>query len=100
MNLLAIDELAALAAASHRSCISIYTPMERLGVETQQDPIRFENLLQQAEERLLALGCLGQEIAELLQPIYELDTYDFWQHQSDGLAIFDRPICFATIVCR
>lgn len=94
MNLLAIDELAALAAASHRSCISIYTPMERLGVETQQNPIRFKNLLRQVEERLLALECSGQEIAELLQPIYELDTYDFWQHQSDGLAIFRSPDLF------
>lgn len=87
MNLLAIDELTALAAESHSPCISIYTPMVRLGVETQQNPIRFKNLVRQVEE-LLTPELREQDARDLLQPIYELDTYDFWQHQSDGLAMF------------
>lgn len=88
MNLLAIDDLTALATESNSTCISIYTPMERLGVETQQNPIRFKNLVRQVEAQLLALGLSKQEASDLLQPVDALDTDDFWQHQSDGLAIF------------
>jgi hypothetical protein len=65
--------------------------MERLGAETQQNPIRFKNLLRQVEDRLLALGMRRQDALDLLQPVRQLDTDDFWQHQSDGLAIFRSP---------
>ncbi|MGB3493332.1 MAG: hypothetical protein WBA57_11425 [Elainellaceae cyanobacterium] len=88
MNLFTIDELTTLTTASDSTCISIYAPMERLGSETQQNPIRLKNLVRQAVEKLLALGLHEQDTKELLQPLYELATYDFWQHQSDGLAIF------------
>lgn len=91
MNLFTIDELTTLTTASNSTCISIYAPMERLGIETQQNPIRLKNLVRQAEEKLLAMGLSGQDAKELMQPIHELDTYDFWQHQSDGLAIFLSP---------
>ncbi|MEA5472389.1 hypothetical protein [Spirulina sp. 06S082] len=88
MNLFTIDELTTLTTASNSTCISIYSPIERLGIETQQNPIRLKNLVRQAIEKLLALGMREQDAKELLQPIYELDNDDFWQHQSDGLAIF------------
>jgi len=91
MNLLAIGELTTLATESNSTCISIYTLMERLGAETQQNPIRFKNLIRQAEEQLRSLGLRGQDARDLLQPAHKLDTYDFWQHQSDGLAIFLSP---------
>ena len=92
MNLFTIDELTTLTTASNSACISIYTPMERLGIETKQNPIRLKNLVRQAEEKLLALGLSRQDVKELLQPIYELDLPDdFWRHQSDGLAIFLSP---------
>ena len=91
MNLFTIDELTTLTTASNSTCISIYAPMERLGAETQQNPIRFKNLVRQAVEKLLVLGVNEHDAKELLQPIYELDNDDFWQHQSDGLAIFLSP---------
>ncbi|WP_239121450.1 MULTISPECIES: hypothetical protein [Spirulina sp. CCY15215] len=91
MNLFTIDELTTLTTASNSTCISIYSPIERLGIETQQNPIRLKNLVRQAIEKLLALGMREQDAKELLQPIYELDNDDFWQHQSDGLAIFLSP---------
>ncbi|MEA5551315.1 hypothetical protein VB713_10060 [Anabaena cylindrica UHCC 0172] len=92
MNLFTIDELTTLTTASNSTCISIYAPMERLGIETKQNPIRLKNLVRQVEEKLLALGMRGQDAKELLQPIHELDINDdFWQHQSDGLAIFLSP---------
>jgi hypothetical protein len=91
MNLFTIDELTTLTTASNPTSISIYAPIERLGIETKQNRIRLKNLVRQAEEKLLALGMRGQNAKELLQPIHELDNDDFWQHQSDGLAIFLSP---------
>ena len=43
MELLAIDQLIALAAESDTTCVSIYTPMEQPGTKTLQNPIRFKN---------------------------------------------------------
>ena len=48
-------------------------------------------MVRQAVEKLLVLGVNEHDAKELLQPIYELDNDDFWQHQSDGLAIFLSP---------
>ncbi|MCG6134935.1 MAG: hypothetical protein MET45_09760 [Nostoc sp. LLA-1] len=87
MKLFSIDELAILAAAKD-TCVSIFLPTERRGVETQQNPIRFKNLLREAEEQLIATGMRPQDARDLLKPAQKLDEYDFWQHQSDGLAIF------------
>jgi hypothetical protein len=94
MNLLTIDEFTTLTTASNPTCISIYAPMEHLGVETQQNQIRLSNLLRQVEEKWVALGLRGQDVRDLLQPIHELDNDDFWRHQSDGLAIFLSPNFF------
>jgi hypothetical protein len=61
----------------------------RAGVEIQQDPIRLKNLLGEAEEVLVTMGLRSPEAGELLEPAQELlGDYEFWQHQSDGLAIF------------
>ncbi|MEA5509889.1 hypothetical protein VB715_08945 [Crocosphaera sp. UHCC 0190] len=94
MNLLTIDELTTLTTASNPTCISIYAPIVRLGVETPQNQIRLSNLLRQVEEKWVALGLRGQDIRDLLQPIYDLDNDDFWRHQSNGLAIFLSPNFF------
>jgi len=77
-------------------CLSIYMPTHRLGDQTQQDPLRFRNLLKEAEARLADFGFRGPEAAALLSRADEelrLDE-DFWQHQSDGLALFASPDLF------
>ncbi|NDJ17368.1 hypothetical protein [Myxacorys almedinensis] len=94
MNLFSTDELTVLTTESETTCVSIYSPMERLGVETQQNPIRFKNLIRQAEERLIAGGLRGQAARDLLEPALQLDNYEFWQHQQTGLAIFLSPNLF------
>jgi len=64
-------------------------PMHRSGPETQQDPIRFKNLLREAEERLIAQGLAAPEAKELLESAQKLLQGDlFHQYQSDGLAMF------------
>jgi hypothetical protein len=64
-------------------------PTHRIGREQQQDPVRLRNLLAQAEKKLSEYGLRQPEIQELLGPAEGLiPSKDFWQHQSDGLAIF------------
>lgn len=70
-------------------CISMFMPTHRTGHEQQQDQIRLKNLLARTEKALLAVQSTAPEIEPLLEPIEELlANVTFWQHQSDGLAIF------------
>ena len=76
-------------------CVSIYMPTHRAGAETQQDPIRLKNLLREAEAALIRTGLRSSRARELLEPAQELvEDHEFWQHQSDGLAIFLSPGLF------
>ena len=88
MKLFSIDELAILTAEGNTDCVSIYMPTYKMSTETLQNPIRFKNLMREAEEKLIANGMRPQDARDLLLPAQELDEYDFWQHQSNGLAIF------------
>ncbi len=64
-------------------------PTHRTGVETQQDPIRLKNLLGEAEKRLSNQGFGPRDVQKMLEPASKLlPAAYFWQHQSDGLAIF------------
>lgn len=88
MSLLSIDELKNLVEQPTGLCVSIYMPTCRLGQETQQNPIRFKNLIRKAEELLVEHGLSESEARKFLQPAQDIDHYDFWQHQNNGLAIF------------
>lgn len=73
-------------------CVSIFLPTHRGGAETTQDPVRLKNLLRQAEEQLERGSLRPVEARELLEPARRLlDDYGFWQHQSDGLALYVAP---------
>jgi hypothetical protein len=58
-------------------------------VDAAQDPIRFRNLLDCAEEALEAHGASSAKVSRILGPARPLlgDPW-FWQHQADGLAVF------------
>lgn len=89
MNLLSKKELNSLLNHSKKYCISIYLPTEKAGPQTRQNPIRFKNLVSEAEEKLRGAGVSASEVDELLQTARTLiDDYDFWQHQNSGLACF------------
>lgn len=70
--------------------VSIYMPTEKAGTQTQQNPIRFKNLVRLAEERLGQMnGLRPTEVTALLRPAYDLiEDTPFWQHQEEGLALF------------
>jgi hypothetical protein len=94
MTLLSIDELKTLVANPQLPCVSLYMPMQKAGPEVRQNPIRFKNLMREAEERLDAMGMRHTEAVNLLQAARELDQNDFWEHQEQGLAIFISPQVF------
>ncbi len=89
MDILTRSELEQLMRKEQQWCVSIYMPTHRTGVETQQDPIRLKNLLGQAEKELSDRGMGRRDVQKMLDPVSKLlQDSDFWQHQSDGLAIF------------
>jgi len=89
MDVVTRDRVRDLAQRTDGWCVSIYMPTHRVGQSIQQDPIRLKDLLGQAEERLVAEGLRAPEAQELLQPARVLLLNNsFWQHQSDGLALF------------
>jgi len=89
MDTLTRAELEQLMRKEQQWCVSIYMPTHRTRPETQQDPIRLKNLLREAEKQLSAKGAGTRDVQEMLEPASKLlQDSDFWQHQSDGLAIF------------
>jgi len=88
MSNLFIEELKILVEQAQHPCVSIYMPTVEAGAETRQNPIRFKNLIRQAEALLEEQGVERSEALELLQPEMELDQAEFWQHQQAGLALF------------
>lgn len=89
MITLSRDELKTLMGKHQGTCISVFMPTFRTGSESQQNQIRFRNLLRMAEEKLLSSGLRPQEIKTLLEPAQALPgNVLFWRKQSDGLALF------------
>lgn len=69
--------------------ISIYMPTLRSGREVQQNAIRFKNVVRQANEQLEEHFPDNRALKAKLDEIAHWQSNDvFWQHQSDGLAIF------------
>ena len=89
MNILNRTDLQELIEQTGEWCISLYMPTLPIGSEQQQNPIRLKNLLTRVKKDLSESGLRRPDIEELVQPAEELllDS-DFWQHQSEGLAVF------------
>lgn len=96
MNLFTKKHLGRLIDEDASPCVSIFMPTHLGGAETQQDKIRFKNLLREAEKGL-TMSCLRcTELKGFLQrPRTLLQNSLFWGHQSDGLAIFLSPHTFS-----
>jgi len=89
MDILKQDDLERLIKVNDEFCISFYMPTHRTGREQQQDPIRLKNLNAAAEKKLIEYGVNSSEVRKLMRPVEALLIDNkFWQHQSDGLAIF------------
>ncbi len=90
MDRITMDILRQIFLDSHSDwCVSLFMPTHRAGRETEQDPIRFKNLLREAEEHLMDKGLRSPEVQEIIKrPQLLLQDRGFWQRQSDGLAVF------------
>lgn len=84
-------QLDTLRAQAEAPCVSLYQPTHRTFPDTQQDPIRFRNLVRGAEASLAALGDTDGHAA-LLAPLHALLEDDaFWRRRTEGLACFASP---------
>lgn len=89
MNLISREDMQQLATRGETERVSIYMPTQRAGREILQGSIRLKNMLGQAEAQLRQQNLRGDDIRDLLGPARQLiDDVRFWQHQSDGLALF------------
>ncbi len=89
MDHLTIQVVQALQGRGDGWRVSLYMPAHRAGRDIEQDPIRFKNLLKEAEDRLLEKGMRSPDVRALLEPAQNLlQDPDFWRFQSDGLAAF------------
>ncbi len=88
MTKLSRSDFQKLAQTTGSTCISIYMPAEKAGTETRKNPIRFKNLIREAEQKIEQLN-KSEELAKSFKSAQSyLDNYDFWQHQDCGLAFF------------
>lgn len=88
MSFLSLEELKELVEQPQGVCVSLYMPTAELGSETQQNSVRFKNLIRQAEADLEKYELRPADIGQFLQPAIDLDEDEFWQHQNAGLALF------------
>ncbi|MEX0769493.1 MAG: hypothetical protein WD035_02100 [Balneolaceae bacterium] len=81
-----IDELLSNTTATN---LTITLPTHKKGEEVQQDPIRYKNLLSEAEKKLDSRGLKEKEIEDLLkEPRKLIQDLGFWNHAEEGLAIY------------
>lgn len=94
MNSLVEDYPEKLLAEHKPPCVSIYMPTHKSPPDNAQDPIRFRNLVKEAE-RSLRENYASQNISALLKPFAELaEDRIIWSHMGEGLAVFGRPEWF------
>lgn len=76
-------------------CVSFFMPTHRTGAQTEQDPIRFKNLLHSIVDELNEERRRKLLVGEMLRPAANLQRDPtFWNHCSDGLACFAAPDFF------
>lgn len=86
------NDLTVLTSPSSGQCVSVFLATHPAGEASQQDRTRLKNLLDQAEEQLVAAGTRPATARDLLQPARQLpDDPAYWSERSQGLAIFIGP---------
>lgn len=82
-------DLQQLIAFHGGPAVSIYMPTHRVTPRIQEDTLLFKNLLKDVETGLSQRGMRSPEVRDMLAPAQALlGNTRFWQHQSDGLAVF------------
>jgi hypothetical protein len=72
-------------------CLTLYQPTFRQFPESQQNVVRYRNLLRELKEGLEQKH-RGQNFGSLLEPFDALaEDSEFWAHPQDGIAVFAAP---------
>lgn len=83
------DDLKRLTSVDADAAVSLFMPTYRAGREVRQNAIRFKNLGKRVEEQLASRGVAEDRRDSLSAKFASLEQDDsWWQHQSDGLALF------------
>lgn len=91
MGILSKEDLAELTGYEAENCVSIFIPAHSSGVEVNNlhDAIVLKNNLQAARKMLLEKGLQQRTADAILKPAFDLvDDREFWNSQSEGLAVF------------
>jgi hypothetical protein len=97
MHQVTTEHLIGLMAAHEPPCISLYQPTHRQHPDNEQDPIRYRNLLVEMETSLRETYPI-QQFRAILENFHSLSRDDsFWDHRTDGLAIFGSPERFEVL---
>ena len=92
MNFITLGEIQSLLANRSRWCVSLFMTTHRAGKESEQDPIRLKNMLRDVEASLEAKGMRSPEAKALLKPVQQAALEPgFWQHYTNGMAIYVSP---------
>ena len=92
MHLMTKENLEELLKTGPEPCVSVFMPTIKGSEETKQNPIRYRNLLGEAEKKLVASGHKPADARKMLEPALPLlEDHKFWQYQSGGLALFLSP---------
>ncbi len=87
--MLSKEDFVALTGSEGGPHVSIYMPTAVKGPETRKNPIRLKNALSSASDQLASRGLDDGAVAELLGEARErVEDHEFWQYQSEGLAVF------------
>ncbi|GLV53498.1 hypothetical protein KDH_03510 [Dictyobacter sp. S3.2.2.5] len=82
-------EVKTLMEEHYDPCISLFMPVEQVGPETQQNPVRLRNQLREIEKQLEQHTQFASIKDELLKPLSKLpDDHEFWLEPGQGMAIF------------
>lgn len=82
-------EVKTLMEEYREPCLSVFLPIERVGSETQLNPLRLRNLLREMETQVGQDPRFSTKQAELLEPLQRLpDEEEFWLEEGRGLALF------------
>lgn len=93
MDGLSKGELRTLVEPRTGPCVTLYMPTHEAGADIQQDPIRFKNLLREAEERLRAKGMKQPEVDAFMGEARKLLDLEriFWRSPKASFAMFLAP---------
>lgn len=92
MNAVDRETLLRLAGRATWPSVSIYLPVDHLGIHTDADRIRLRNLVKRASERLVEDGIRESQADAMMAGTLDIASDDaLWAGGPDGLAVFVTP---------